>query len=173
MTEQPKTLNPFIINSDFHLKVLTVYTSNTESKGASIVRTTTEILVEEQKHIKIYKTGNNLQSTTFMFSMNKFARDIYLWMQCNIGEDQDTIVLDMDKICDTVGIGKDSYYKGIEDLKINCFITPYKKNKYWINPYILFRGDRIAYYREQCPDCIKNVTNVYREHITNKENVPQ
>ena len=156
-------INPFLLNKEFNLKVVTVFTSNTESKGASIVRTTTEILVEEQKKISVYKTGNNSQYTAFIFSFNRYARDIYLWIQCNIGENQDTIQLHQDKICEATGMGRNSYYEGMENLKTNSIICPYKRNEFWINPFILFRGDRLAYYKEYCPDCIDNVAMAYSE----------
>lgn len=154
-------LNPFLTNKEFHLKVVTVFSTNTENKGASIIRTTTEILVEEQKKISIYKTGNNNQYTAFIFSFNRYARDIYLYIQCNIGEDQDTIQLNQEKICEATGMGRNSYYEGIEDLKGNSIIAPFKRNEYWINPFILFRGDRLSYYKEYCPECIQNVANAY------------
>ena len=154
-------INPFLTNKEFNLRVVSVFSSNTETKGSSIIRTTTEILVEEQKHIKIFKTGNNAQYTSFVFSLNRYARDIYLYIQCNIGENQDTIQLSQDKICDTTGMGRNSYYEGVEDLKNNSIICNYKRNEYWINPFILFRGDRLAYYKEYCPDCIQNVANAY------------
>lgn len=156
-------INPFLNNKEFDLKVVTVFTSNTETKGGRIIRTTTEFLVEEQKKITIYKTGNNSQYSAFIFSFNRFARDIYLYMQCNIGEDKDTIQLSQDKICEVTGMGRNSYYEGIEDLKSNAIIAPFKRNEYWINPFVLFRGDRLAYYKEQCPECIKNVANAYSE----------
>jgi len=156
-------INPFLSEKEFNLKVVTVISSNTDTKGATIVRTTTEILVEEQKHVRVYKTGNNGQYTAFLFSLNKHARDIYIYMQANIGENQDTIFLHQDKVCALTGMGRNSYYEGIEDLKSNSIICPYKRNEYWINPFIMFRGDRLAYYKEYCPDCIENVAMAFSE----------
>ena len=168
MTEAPITMNPFLVNSEFALQVVSVSTTTRQSAGYVEEEHTVKRIVEVQKKVSIYKTGNNSQYTAFLFSINKFARDIYLYIQANLGENQDTIILDMEKICELSGMGKDSYYKGLEDLRTSAFITVYKKNKYWINPFILFRGDRIAYYREQCPNCIQNVSNVYKETNTQK-----
>lgn len=156
-------INPFLENKEFNLRVVTVFSSNTDTKGASIIRTTTELLVEEQKHVKVYKTGNNTQYTTFLFSLNRYARDIYIFMQANLGEDQDTIHLHQDKVCNMTGMGRNSYYEGIEDLKSNSVICPYRRNEYWINPFMLFRGDRLAYYKQFCPDCIDNVSTVFSD----------
>lgn len=156
-------INPFLSEKEFNLKVVTVFTSNTDTKGASIVRTTTEILVEEQKHIKVYKTGTNSQYTSFLFSLNRFARDIYIFMQANLGEDQDTIFLHQDKVCELTHMGRNSYYEGIEDLKTYSIITPFRRNEYWINPFILFRGDRLAYYKQYCPECIENSAVVFSD----------
>jgi hypothetical protein len=154
-------INPFLENKEFNLKVVTIFSNSTDTKGSSIIRTTTEYLQEEQKHVKVYKTGNNSQYTAFLFSLNRHARDIYIFIQANLGEDQDTIHLHQDKVCQYTGIGRNSYYEGIEDLKSNSIITPYKRNEYWINPFIMFRGDRLAYYKEHCPDCIQNMATAY------------
>jgi len=153
-------MNPFLVNKEFELQVATVITNSTQKSGARILRTTEEFLVEVQKKVTVYKTGNNAQYTAYLFSMNRYARDIYLYMQANIGEDQDTIKLDSEKICEVCDMGRDSYYKGIDDLKTNSIITVFKANTFWINPFILFRGDRLAYYTEQCPDCINKVVIV-------------
>lgn len=156
-------INPFLENKEFNLKVVTVFSSHTDTKGAQVIRTTTELLIEEQKHVKVYKTGNNSQYTAFLFSLNRHARDIYIFIQANLGENQDTIHLHQDKVCEYTGMGRNSYYEGMEDLKSNSIITPFKRNEYWINPFILFRGDRLAYYREYCPDCIENVAAAFSE----------
>lgn len=154
-------INPFLDNKEFNLRVVTVFSSNTDTKGATIIRTTTELLVEEQKHVKVYKTGSNSQYTAFLFSLNRHARDIYLFMQANLGEDQDTIHLNQDKVCEMTGMGRNSYYDGIEDLKMNSVICSYRRAEYWINPFMLFRGDRLSYYKEHCPECIQNVAVAY------------
>lgn len=153
-------MNPFLVNKEFELQVATVISTNTQKTGARILRTTEEFLVEVQKKVSVYKTGNNAQYTAYLFSMNRYARDIYLYIQANLGEDQDTIKLDSEKICEVCDMGRDSYYKGIDDLKSNSIITIFKANSFWINPFILFRGDRLAYYTEQCPDCINKVVIV-------------
>lgn len=156
-------INPFLENKEFNLKVVTVFSSHTDTKGAQVIRTTTELLVEEQKHVKVYKTGNNSQYTAFLFNLNRHARDIYIYMQANLGENQDTINLNQERVCELTGMGRNSYYDGIEDLKCNSIITLFKRNEYWINPFIMFRGDRLAYYREYCPECIENVAMAYSE----------
>jgi hypothetical protein len=156
-------INPFIKNKEFTLKVITVVDSSVMSKDSRIVRTSTEYLVEKQEKITIYKVGNNLQYTAFIFNLNKPARDIYLYMQCNLGMNRDTIVLAQEKVCEVTGIGRNQFYDGISDLKDNGIICNLKKNEYWINPFILFRGDRISYYQENCPECIENVHNTYKK----------
>jgi len=147
-------MNPFLENKEFELQVAEVMHHNTMLFKGNMTKMTWENLVEVQKKVTIYKTGNNQQYTNYIFSLNRFARDIYLWIQCNIGENQDTIKLDMEKLLPVLGISKNSYYDGIDGLKTNSVICSMKTNTYWINPFILFRGDRLAYYQEQCPECI-------------------
>src|ERR1035437_9530133 len=159
-------LNPFLVNSEFGLKVINVATSTTTSTGEYSSETVTKTrFVEVQKKISVYKSGNNQQYTRFIFDLNKCARDIYLYIQCNIGENQDTITLEQETVSKIIGISKNTFYSGIESLRDHSVITPEQRSKYWINPFVLFRGDRIAYYREQCPDCITVVAEVKNETV--------
>lgn len=156
-------MNPFLTNREFELQVAEVHHFNTMMFKGNTTKMTWENLVEVQKKVSVYKTGNNGQYTSFIFSMNRYARDIYLFIQANIGEDQDTIKLDIEKVMDACGMGRDSYYKGIDDLKAHTVILICKTNIFWINPFILFRGDRLAYYQQQCPECINKVVVVNSE----------
>ncbi len=164
-------MNPFLVNKEFELQVAEVHHNSMLNWKGSAAKITWENLVEVQKKVSVYKTGNNKQYTNYIFTLNRFARDIYLYMQCNLGEDQDTIKLDMEKICEVAGISKNSYYEGITDLKNNSIVSVYKTNTYWVNPFILFRGDRLAYYQEQCPECINKVVIVGAKNTIDEERI--
>ncbi len=157
--------NPFLINTEFGLKVVHVTTTTTELTKADYISTTTtqKRLVEVQRKVSAYKTGNSAEHTAFLFSMNRPGRDLYLYIIANIGENKDTIRLDREKVPKAIGCSINTFYTGIDSLKDTGVIAVHERSVYWVNPYMIFRGDRIAYYREQCPDCIENVSNVYRE----------
>ena len=154
-------MNPFIVNQDFHLKLISVYDKHISTDRGKIVETTEKYFVEEQKSVTVYKPGNNEVFSNLLFKlMSRNARDFYLYIIANIGEDRDIINLDMKRILDLMSISKTTYYVTIQELKDLCLIADNKKSDYWINPYFLFRGDRISYYKEQCPDCVKIVAKI-------------
>jgi predicted small secreted protein len=151
-------MNPFIINSEFHLRVVEVYKRKYEKQDFKIIETTTKHLVEEQQSVTVYKTGNSNVFTYYLFEvLNSPARDIFLYIIANIGVNADVIALQPENVAKKIQMSLRTYYKGITCLKDNYIISPYKKSSYWINPFFLFRGDRIKFYYEQCPDCINVV----------------
>jgi hypothetical protein len=122
-----------------------------------MIETTKKYLIEQQDYVSVYKIGNSKMCTELLFSMNGPARDIYLYIIMNLGKNRDTISLKQAEVCDLIHISRNSFYNGINDLKDNAVISLKKHSEYWINPYFLFRGNRLAYYHQQCPDCIKIV----------------
>jgi hypothetical protein len=154
-------MNPFIVNQDFHLKLISVYNKQITTDRGKIVETTEKYFIEEQKSVTVYKPGNNEVFSNLLFKlMSRNARDFYLYIIANIGENRDVISLDMKKIMELMSISKTTYYVAIKELKDLCLIADNKKSDYWINPYFLFRGDRISYYKTQCPDCVKLVAKI-------------
>lgn len=152
-------MNPFIVNSEFNLRAISVYTKSITTTGTyKIVETTQKVLVEEQKKVSVYKTGNSKVFTSFLFKGLSYpGRELYLYLVCNIGENTDQIKLQPEEVMSITGVSRNTFYKGLNCLKDNFIITPAKRATYWINPFFIFRGDRIKYYSEQCPGCIKIV----------------
>lgn len=151
-------MNPFIVNQDFHLRLVDVYKRSISKSKGKTTEVTEKFFVEEQKSITVYKPGNNEVFTNLLFKvMSKNARDLYLYIIATLGEDRDIVSLPMKDISELLEFKKSTYYNVIQELKDIAIIADYKKQDYWINPYFFFRGDRISYYQEQCPDCIKIV----------------
>lgn len=151
-------MNPFIVNSEFNLRAIAVYTKSISNNSYKIVETTQKVLIEEQKKVSAYKTGNSKQFTAFMFNALSYpGRELYLYVLCNLGENTDQIKLQPDEVMKLTGMSRNTFYKGIASLKDNFILCQDKRALYWVNPFFLFRGDRIKYYHEQCPDCIKVV----------------
>lgn len=155
------TNNPFLQSAEFHLKAIQVYKRSYQGQGHFMEETTRKYIVEEQQKVTMYKIGNNSEFTTYLFQvLSQPGRNLFLYIMANIGENRDTINLNTEKLSKLMGISRNTHYAGIESLRDNGVITLYKKDEYWINPFFIFRGDRIAYYQEQCPECIKVVSKV-------------
>lgn len=155
-------INPFLANSEFNLKVVDVYHRRYKTiKEYSIVEETTKNIVEKQEFINLYKIGNCDVYTSFLFNvLNSQGRDLFLYILANIGRGKDQIKLDYSLLQVKMNISKNTYYKAVNNLKDNSVIASYRKGIYWINPYFFFRGDRIKYYKTNCPDCIDVVGKV-------------
>lgn len=153
--------NPFLANNEFHLKAIQIYKRSYQGQGLFMEETTRKYIVEEQSKVSMYKIGNNEEMSTFMFQvLNQPGRNLFLYMLCTIGENRDTINLNTEKLSKIMGISRNTHQSAKDNLRDNGVITLYKKDEYWVNPFFIFRGDRISYYQEQCPECIKVVSKV-------------
>lgn len=155
-------MNPFLANSDFKLKVVSVYQRRYKTlKEYSVVEETTKTIAEKQEYIRLYKIGNCNVYTSFFFDvLNSQGRDLFLYILANIGHGKDQIKLDRNIVSERIKISTKTFYAAIKNLKESFVITPNTKGYYWINPYFFFRGDRIKYYKTNCPDCIDVVGKV-------------
>lgn len=151
--------NPYLASPEFKLKVIEVFDRSFQKGRNSLYRETTEkYYVEEQQKITIYKPGNTKVSTTFAFQvLNSQGRDLFFYIMYSLSKDSDIIRLDPKTVTAAMNISLPTFYRGVTNLKENMVITPCKRTEYWINPLLLFRGDRIDYYQQQCPDCIEVV----------------
>lgn len=153
--------NPFLQSGEFHLKAIQIYKRSYQGQGHFMEETTRKYIVEEQDKVSMYKIGNNLEYTTFLFEvLNQPGRNLFIYILANIGENKDSINLNTEKVGKLMKVSRNTHYSGIESLRDNGVITLYRKDEYWINPFFIFRGDRIAYYQEYCPDCIRIVSKV-------------
>jgi Firmicute plasmid replication protein (RepL) len=153
--------NPFLQSAEFHLRAVQVYKRSYQGQGHFMEETTRKYIVEEQAKVSMYKIGNSSEFTTFLFSvLNQSGRNLFLYLMANIGENKDIINLNTEKLTKAMGVSRNTHYSALESLRDNGVITLYRKDEYWVNPFFVFRGDRIAYYQEQCPDRIKIVSKV-------------
>ena len=150
--------NPFLNNAEFHLKAIQIYHRRYVGEGMFMEESTRKFIVEEQPKVSMYKIGNNVEFTTFLFEiLNQPGRNLFLYIMANIGVNKDTINLVTEKVTKLMGVSRNTHYSAIESLRDNGIITLYSSTEYWVNPFFIFRGDRISYYQESCPECIKIV----------------
>jgi len=154
-------LNPFIDNDSNQLEVLSIINSQSSGDDFYSKETTSKYIKEKQGKVSIYRVMNNEVYTEFLFSLNRPARDIFLYIIANLGENKDYIKLDPEIVCRKTGLSRNYYYSGLKSLKDNQVIINKKRAEFWINPYYLFRGDRVEYYKSRVPDKIKIAAKIY------------
>jgi hypothetical protein len=47
-----------------------------------------------------------------------------------------------------IGMSEDTYQRGLKELLAKGFIAPRAPNVFWVNPSLLFKGDRVMFLRE-------------------------
>jgi len=151
-------INPFLSNKEFHIKLVQIYHTKYIGSGPYMEEVTRKYPVEEQQKVSMYKIGNNTEFCTYLFKvLSQSGRNLFLYIMATIGTEKDTINLNTEKMCNEMGISRNTAAGARDDLKDNGVIVHDKGNVWWVNPFFIFRGDRIKYYQEQCPDCVKIV----------------
>ena len=77
-------LNPFIDNDSNQLEVLSIINSQSSGDDFYSKETTSKYIKEKQGKVSIYRVMNNEVYTEFLFSLNRPARDIFLYIIVSI-----------------------------------------------------------------------------------------
>lgn len=97
-------------------------------------------LVEKAKHINLYQS---VELRKVLLNLSLPAHTMLRYIECNLRYNEDTVYLNQNKIIQESNIkSKTTINKGIQELIQNNFISLQNKNTYWINPNILFYGDK-------------------------------
>jgi hypothetical protein len=80
---------------------------------------------------------------------NSNCRELLIYIMDHLSYDSDIIQLVIDKLSEALGIPRSTLYDTIEKLEEKDFIKRTgKRSTYWINPYVMFKGNRINKYPE-------------------------
>jgi hypothetical protein len=90
----------------------------------------------------------------FNTNIKPSTRDLFLYILINLEKDVDVVQLNQKEIYNKTGISKTSFYSAIKQLKEMCIIADKEKNSYWVNPYYIFKGNRLAFYQKNYPKAI-------------------
>lgn len=101
-----------------------------------------------------------LSNYKFCKELTQNAKDVLLYIIVSSVSDKDHIELKIGDICKATGKRRVSVVNGVNNLIANKFIEPKSDNFYWVNPTLIYKGNRLAYYNENCPDCIEIVAEV-------------
>lgn len=157
-------MNPFI--QSFKLKVIEVYSEQTFANKNDIQE---GIITRFKKEISSYYTEKQEKTSVYEIpyvenvlfkELNSIGRDILLYIIYNLKPNEDTINLKTDKVCKEMNISRPTFSRGINSLKDIALICNKEQSIYWINPYFIFRGNRINYYKKNCADCLEIVAKI-------------
>lgn len=99
--------------------------------------------VDEEKFTKLY-----IAEFASFYELNKPAMKVLHYIISNIRKDTDRFHFRMKKCIEFTGYSKFSIFNGVGSLIKNGIIARTDENdEFFINPMVLFNGDRIAYVR--------------------------
>ena len=160
--EHIKSSNPFIKN--FPLNVI-----KRISKSNNIIDFGNEPGVSVTQKIEYNTTWFEQQSSCKLYRLpymdnilfkncSSAGRDLLLYIQIHLKDNFDYIELKFKKVHKAMDIkSMKTFYGAIQSLTDVGIICKKGANEYWINPYYIFKGDRITYYRNNAPEGINVV----------------
>ena len=158
-------MNPFLVNYNLPLIKVVKQVSFTNEEptgyvGEYVKKTETKsYFLEQQRSISVYEVPNMNEIMHKKLKAN--GRELYIYIQNNIPLNCDKIHLSLEKVNQVMSITRPTLISGIQQLlQENIICKAEKQSMYWVNPYYLFNGNRIAYYEKQCPSCIKVVKTI-------------
>lgn len=154
--------NPFLQSARLKVFVTESKMHIIDTKDVSTVKATmnTQQEFEKDPFTKLY---NDRTFLNVFKQTSDTASKIFLYIAYNLKKETDIIALNAETVMEFVGIKSvTTYYKYIQELIDNAIITRKSNAEYWVNPFFLFNGNRVEYYREHCPECLDiiNITEI-------------
>jgi len=116
--------------------------------------------IERDRKVSLYK-GENIKG--LIGNLSPMATKLYLYIALSLGEQMDYVKLTLTEVQKELNIGsKNTLYKAIEELELYSIIAKKRNGEFWINPFLLFNGNRIDYFQKTYPDNIDIVATLKR-----------
>ena len=113
------------------------------------------VLIDAQPAIKVFKIPD-------VFILSEFTHGellLFFYIINNVGKDKDYIKLKIDDIAKQSNKSRRTINYAIKGLVAKEFIQKQegKQSSYWINPYIVFRGNRVKYFEDVKPELVNKI----------------
>ena len=145
-------MNPFLTSAEIRLlkkKTITNISKQVEEGTNQIVTTTTNTnLVEIDKFVKVYRIPYQLN---LIKELTSIGCKLFFYIQVKLKLNDDWIDLHRAKVAKDLGISETSVSNAIGNLIDNGILCKKGTTDYWINPIILFAGDRKQYFLQNAP----------------------
>lgn len=160
--ERDDLINPFCSNFTLELirikNKIEIVGDEARSESLSMSKVYSEkYTVEKQKHTKLYHTAYD---DKLFFNLSNKARDIVFYILLNIKENLDYIELSFDIIKKKVNISRKLYYDSMKELKEKAIVSNRRQGSFWVNPQIIFNGNRKEFFKINYPNNLKVVHTI-------------
>ena len=155
-------INPFLASLELSVlnkKTIKVEVTRMNSSVVEIEQTTTTTKpVETQEFTKVYKMSNHLG---LIKEMNPAGCRMMLFIQAKLKQDQDFIELKREKVAKQLDVSANTVSLGILNLTECGILSKKSQSEWWINPEVLFVGNRFKYVKANSPKSIKYIEDYH------------
>lgn len=152
-----KTMNPFLASSELTViekETITTFIRKEETHCKVLSKTSEIKPVEVDTFAKVYHIGRKYG---LISNLSAQGCRMFLYVQMTIEQDQDWVKLPAEEVGKRLNLSLLTVRLGIKDLIDNGILCKRGKSDYWINPIVLFSGNRLQYFETIAPDKIKRV----------------
>lgn len=139
-TQETQPINPFCSDLQIETYWKVVSVTGSENHGGSV----TWRKLEQEDKISLY-TDHIFK---VFLKLSSSGRLLFMYIASHLGYEKDSIELAPDKLMEVTELGKTAVYEALKNLQVYAVIAEKKtrKNMYWVNPMLMFRGDRLKRY---------------------------
>jgi predicted transcriptional regulator len=151
--------NPFVEEMG-NLKLITKETVHIQSEKRS---PTERLIVKEEKN---YRTSDvtNFARLFLIGNLDKIIADcrpmaakLFLYILSKMEKNSDVVDLPFHEIAEAFDVSKSTVHLAVKDLQEAAVIRRKGKTMFWLNPHIMFYGNRRLYYKKRYPGQIENI----------------
>lgn len=129
-------INPFLSSFEIHCYYRTSESGPTEQTAKSVTFTLTEV----DAKVSVYQ--KHLMAV--VKQMTGSSPLLFFYLLSHIGWESEKIELKEDKLCASCGFSPATCRRAIAELKtLSILVRAKRKDTYWINPALFFRGSRL------------------------------
>lgn len=101
--------------------------------------------IDASRCTKLYYNVDNLP----LSEMSHAELQIMFYIMFHIGRGKDTISMPTETLIEATGKKRSTILAGIKALTSKEVIQKKSNNIYWVNPHIIFRGNRVSYFENR------------------------
>jgi len=131
---------------------------------------TTYETIEVDQYSKVYKAPRQIG---VIASLADNACKMFLYVQQVLQVEQDFVVLKPDKVAKDLKISNSTVYLAIKNLMDQSILAKKGTCEYWINPKLLFNGNRKDYLINAIPDRIEFVNRKDMNTVEYDKEIPE
>lgn len=149
MAGRPKKIdkNPFIFSSGIRTNKVVIASKLKEYKDVDKNTATTSYNLD----LNAFKVHIDLRILEKLYnkSTHSCTVSLFLYITSKLYNKKEQVKLELTKISNETGYSISTIRKALKELIDLKVIARRKNEDYWINPILIFKGDRIAYIAEQ------------------------